>query len=671
MINPLLYLRTNILNDSKAAVQYANKLPTKKNIELANKLLNAEAENAVFRRNDASNQIQAQARLARCMDLLDKLEVIAINKTGDINLIVRSGFLLHNRSTGVNIRRREKFTDFNLSDLALTYRDLRNCDFQGANRMTSQRDFKRLLQRRPDFSRSTLDGVDLSDVFIFNPVFKNTSMTGARFTIRVVNPFQHTPQSGLCYCDFTGAILDKAVINLQLPSVLSISDAALLLNDYGSQTTIFDILRTINIAHPEIKTKIIKEIISLIDSSDVNINSNPALMASLLNNIASENCYLNDNEVNSFFKKLIVTVIENANKKVNMDRFYPKVLSSFITMFNSFANAPRTKEHMIKYNGVFIQLMATCAYHEDPRLMTSARETYSNYLKLDAVKPFTAKTEFGNGESEPDWSEKGHFNFILVNGNKTMIIDHENLSAMLNVENSERQANWNQFFLYENNEILTQGELNHEKIFCDEFRIFEDGYRKEIFNNSLKKILNTLDLGIYHPRFESALSRTFAEDKDKIKTQEDMRNLTAIFEKVLTYTVDESRNYQCNLKQEHFDEITNAYGLGSKSDMSKARILFCLATLFTRYSSVYFLGAELDSPKALRDYANALMCKANTLDPQITGGHFDQWNNALLGTINTSGGIETCTSIIYQQMMEHAKTHFPAVMINVTPPGWR
>lgn len=46
-----------------------------------------------------------------------------------------------------------------------------------------------------------------------------------------------------------------------------------------------------------------------------------------------------------------------------------------------------------------------------------------------------------------------------------MIIDHENLSAMLNVENSERQANWNQFFLYENNEILTQGELNHEKIF--------------------------------------------------------------------------------------------------------------------------------------------------------------------------------------------------------------
>ncbi|WP_257211240.1 hypothetical protein [Erwinia amylovora] len=150
-----------------------------------------------------------------------------------------------------------------------------------------------------------------------------------------------------------------------------------------------------------------------------------------------------------------------------------------------------------------------------------------------------------------------------------------------------------------------------------------------------------------------------------------MRNLTAIFEKVLTYTVDESRNYQCNLKQEHFDEITNAYGLGSKSYMSKARILFCLATLFTRYSSVYFLGAELDSPKALRDYANALMCKANTLDPQITGGHFDQWNNALLGTINTSGGIETCTSIIYQQMMEHAKTHFPAVMINVTPPGWR
>ncbi|WP_226060726.1 pentapeptide repeat-containing protein [Erwinia pyrifoliae] len=671
MISPLLYLTANILKKPKEVVRLANKSPTVENIEFANKILNVEAENALFRRKKSSNETQAQARLFLCMHLLDELESITINKAEGIHSIVRSGFLSPAGSARVNIRIREKFTGSNLSYSNLKNKDLRSCDFRGSNEMKNPGEFDILLEKRPDFSGSTLDGVDLSDIFLFNPVFKNASMIGAKFTIRLTNPFQNTHHFGLCDGDFTGTILDKAVINLHLPSVLSLSEADWLLNDYGPHASLFHMLKTISREYSGIKTKIIKEIVNLIVRSRVDINLIPFVLDSLLNNIASENCYLDDGEIYLFFKKLVENVIENADKKVNLKRLSPKILSSLIKRFDSFSNDVKTKEYMIKCNGFFIQLMAICTHHEDPELVASARETYNKYLQLDAVKPFTAKTEFGNSETEPDWSDRGNFNFILINGHKTMIIDHENLCAMLHVNNSNLNANWNKFFLYENNKIVTQGELNHEDIFFTEFRIFKDEFQKELSTSSFKKLIEILDLGIYRHRFESTLSRMYADDKDKIKTAEDMRQLTEIFEKVLTYTVDEDKNYLCNLEQAHFEKIIKAYGLSNMNHRENARILFSLATLFTRYSSKYFLGAEFDSPKALRDYANALMHKANLLDPQVTGGNFDKWNNALIGSVESGYERETCTYNIHQQMFEHAEANFPAVLFKITPPGWR
>ncbi|ADP13203.1 Secreted effector protein [Erwinia sp. Ejp617] len=652
-------------------MQYADKYPTIKNIELANAILNAEAENALFRRKISLNEMQAQNSLLHCKRLLEKLESITVNKAKGINSIVRSGFLSPASSARVNIRISENFAGKNLSSSQLTYRDLRNCDFQGSNEMKDQNDFHSSFQKRTDFTRSTLDGVDLSDIFLFNPVFKNASMTGAKFTIRLKNPFQNTHRFGLCDGDFTGAILDKAVINLHLPSVLSLSAADWLLNDYGPHASLFDMLKTISREYSGIKTKIIKEIVNLIVRSRVDINLIPFVLDSLLNNIASENCYLDDGEIYHFFKKLVENVIENADKKVNLKRLSPKILSTLIKRVDSFSNDVKTKEYMIKCNGFFIQLMAICTHHEDPELVASARETYNKYLQLDAVKPFTAKTEFGNGETEPDWSDRGNLNFILINGHKTMIINHENLCAMLHVNNSDLNANWNKFFLYENNKLVTQGELNHDDIFFTEFRIFKGGFKKEMSTSSFQKLIEILDLGIYRHQFESALSRMYADDKDKIKTAEDMQQLTKIFEKVLTYTVDEDKNYLCNLEQKHFEKIIKAYGLSKMNHRENARILFSLASLFTRYSSNYFLGAEFDSPKALRDYANALMRKANLLDPQVTGVNFDKWNNALIGSVKSGDERETCTYNIHQQMFEHAEANFPAVLFKITPPVWR
>ncbi|KYF17808.1 hypothetical protein AIZ20_23805, partial [Salmonella enterica subsp. enterica serovar Typhimurium] len=70
----------------------------------------------------------------------------------------------------------------------------------------------------------------------------------------------------------------------------------------------------------------------------------------------------------------------------------------------------------------------------------------------------------------------------------------------------------------------------------------------------------------------------------------------------------------------------------------------CLSTAFARYTSSAFFGTELDSPPALRGYAEALMQIAWELSPAIfpSSDLFTLWSYRFLGL----HGAFTCTSVV-------------------------
>lgn len=72
----------------------------------------------------------------------------------------------------------------------------------------------------------------------------------------------------------------------------------------------------------------------------------------------------------------------------------------------------------------------------------------------------------------------------------------------------------------------------------------------------------------------------------------------------------------------------------------------------------------------LRYYAYALMEKAHQPDPTLLGHHiFKDWKNRLLGTDNDDDF--TCTSPLYNEMVNYAKEPCKDTLQKIIPAAWR
>ena len=78
-----------------------------------------------------------------------------------------------------------------------------------------------------------------------------------------------------------------------------------------------------------------------------------------------------------------------------------------------------------------------------------------------------------------------------------------------------------------------------------------------------------------------------------------------------------------SITQAHFEDICKNYSSllvdadPTQVPVKQATLLMSLAIMMTNYSSVNFLGVVGDSPAALRQYAIALLNKANALAPEL------------------------------------------------------
>ncbi|ARF52137.1 hypothetical protein DSJ_22990 (plasmid) [Pantoea stewartii subsp. stewartii DC283] len=495
-----------------------------------------------------------------------------------------------------------------------------------------------------------MNGVDLSSVSFDHADFSKSSMVETKVIANSAN--------------YSGAKLDGSVILFDLPVQWRDSNLDILLNDSDNSNTLFNTIGTIDDKYAEIKTNLMAQIVESIERNGIDINSAVFPRKSFLNNIGLKDFYMNNEKIKSFAEKLVKSELVDANDKVILDKLSPEALSLCIKTISQTKNHADLKEYLIDNNGSFIQLMVVCNNNYNLKVQNQARSLYKTYLNIDEVKTYTEKEEFGNGEKEPDWSDKNNLNYILINKDKTIIIDHENLSKMLHLDATDTGVKWDNFYLYNNNECQAAGDINYKELFCNDFKVFGDSYSFDLNKASFANLLSTLKLSDYNDRFNSVLSGQPVPDELKLIGTEDQLKLNNIFEKVLTRPNDSAK--ETMLKSDHYEEILSVFNLDSTDEKITSQTLLSLATVFSKYSSSSVFGTENESPQVLRDYAYALMSKANELNPDVTGGNFNDWKDRLLGLNNAF----TCTAVLSSIMIEHAKDNFNEVISQIIPPVW-
>ncbi|QUG75160.1 hypothetical protein GKQ23_09225 [Erwinia sp. E602] len=648
MNNISLYFKAKYINSATAAVELAKNKPSEKNIKFAEKILSVKmaAADILLERSSGCKGFH-QIKAEKYSSLLKCIESLKSNQFHDtsISSIVKS---LPEKPEKLQPPEIKDFSDKMLYKYDLSGKDLRDCNFHNANK--SGCIIERFNKEADDFSGSYIDGVDLSNTLFTSVSFSNASLIGTKV---IANS-----------ADYSGSKLDNATISFDLPDRWCDYDIDVLLNDLNNDSTLFHTISTISDNYSDLKTTLMEKIVRSIEDSNLDINPASFPRASLLKNINSKNYYMKSDIIKNFTTKVVSSELQNANDKITLKKLSPEALSLCVKTIAQTTNDAEFHKHTIGNNGSFIQLMVLSNHNDNLELQNQARSLYSTYLSMDEVKPFVEKEEFGNGEKEPDWSDKSSLNYILINNNKAMIIDQNNISKMLHLEKTATNVQWDHFYLYDNNECQAAGDINQKELFGNDFKIFEDSYTYDLNHSSIFNLLSTLNLSDYHDRFKSVLSGETVPAELKLVRTDDQLKLNDIFAKILTRPNDSAK--ETMLITEHYEKLISAFDLDSKNNTVKSQTLLSLAAMFSRYSSSSVFGTESESPQVLRDYAYALMSKANELNPEVTGGNFNDWKNRLLGLNDAF----TCTAILASIMTEHAKASFNEVISKIIPPVW-
>ncbi|WP_342639913.1 hypothetical protein [Proteus faecis] len=295
-----------------------------------------------------------------------------------------------------------------------------------------------------------------------NKGFKNRELKDIKFDFLVSN---------LSNVNFTNDNLDGVEINSQAKS-FNKTENDYLLNEKLSGNPLNKI-NTISDKYKEIKIKLVKQIVESINNSgEMKLESFP--IDSIIDNITSKKYYLEDGVIKDFTKKLL----DIKHLRDGVDMYSNKLSSgtlSFILDLISELDNENIKEYMMRKNDCFIKLMALSVYHNDLAIQEKGRSLYNKYLEIEKIKGFVKKENFGNNKTV-DWSDKKNINYIIVSGDKTIIINHENLVNMLFPDEIGMNASWNKFSLYIKGERKLIEQTNYYNLFNKDFEMFKDSY---------------------------------------------------------------------------------------------------------------------------------------------------------------------------------------------------
>ncbi|WP_063657466.1 pentapeptide repeat-containing protein [Candidatus Arsenophonus triatominarum] len=512
---------------------------------------------------------------------------------------------------------------------------------------------------------SDLDNVDFTEATLDEAILNYCKLDNAKFDGAALNNAEINDAS-LIGVSFFGATLDGTSISFKLPNEWNENTLDTYINHITNENTgsILTTLGSIDDEYFNLKIELANDLINSLRKANANITS----VAEPLIDVLSKEVYQTDRNIFNFMQEVCHGYFSRYNTNILL-KPRESVLNAAINFFNRDLSLTTSGE----FNAAFIQCIQDAI--DIPEMKEKAIGLYNGYLSQAQIRPLLTretdlKSFFGNYSGQPDWSDIDSNNYILlspVNNQRSMMLSSSNLDKM---RNPKETISWGNFYLFDNGNILPIGNLNFEDIFKAQFPLFSGPYAYSLRSVRFKNLLDLLDLGgELNQKFLLALNqRIITNVNDKMVSNVKQTQLSEIFNEKLDF--DENSNPF--LKLEHYNEILGVYNLTCDSEQEKAKSFLSLSAVFSRYSSSEVFGTELDSPLALRYYSSALMRKAHELSSAVfIGGRdnvdqFVDWNNRLLGM----GGSFSCTAILSNMMIEHAKAKFPGVINSLLSPAW-
>lgn len=597
------YLKAHLAKDTTAAVNVADYNPSFNNLSFARRILDIKLTTAEYK--------------CRCKNKKSELAKIKICK-----------YKLLSEKLGM-IEQRETYHD----------KDLRSANFEVLNKY-----YYNGIKTNKNFSNSNLTGVDLSRALLEGSRFINSDLSKAKIRINDA--------------DFSNAKLDGAEIKFNLGCIdKKFMDKRLI--DTPDEKTLFHTLRSIDDKYSDIKIKLVKQLIKEVRYSN-NEYANLRHIDSFLDYIFSKEYYLEDKEIQNSVKYLLDKLIFTKNSK---EKIEPKYVSLYLDIISRSFNDQGENDFILKNNGKFIKLMATSIYHKDITIQEKSRALYDKYLKLERVKPFFEKNEFSNDE-KVDWDSEGdNNNLIIINENKTIVTSYKELNKMLFADTTKVDTQWNSFSLYINKDYQAVNRIGYYNLFNNDFRIFKDNYNVFVLNEKFSRLAS--NFGDYSKQFYSAFIGNPIQNKDKLVDNKEQSKLIEVFKELLD--LPNNNALMTSLKEQHYQQICDIFGLENLNDKEKSKYLLSLAIIFLKYTSSDVFGMGNKSPQVLRFYVYALMRKANELNERLMGYDFNDFASELLG-----GNRElTGTSNIFSLMYGYGEKYCAPIFNKMMPPHWK
>lgn len=703
MNNLFMYLKVKIKKDAILAVDLAEKSPSIRNFNLANKILTVKLTSEELKLKKNPNDISLiQKKIKNYESLFFKLNEIKMKYACEGKCIVELKNLLTNKQ--IKNSQQEKITEYyknrvgtyesinkdininrfiNKDLMSFLFKNKKinngkfnNCDIKDGN--VNSADIYNSRFEKYNINESIFTDCKLTKAYFYastikNSTFNHCDLTNANFTFTNVENvnFINSDLSGakikVKSANFKNAILDNTKIELDFNNLFLVENTK----------SLFETIESIDERYHEIKTSLMSGLISEIRSKlDFNRKNMKIPMNLIMKNIFSNKYFCQDETIKNFITDILYSFYFDDEYSNSIDKLSPDFLSFHLDLIDNYDN-DKLKNFMLKNNDQFIKLMVLSLYHENQNVRDKAKALYDKYLDIEEIKSFVEKNDIDCGDRVIDWYDKSNFNYILINRNKDkkIIVDHENIVNMLFNHDIENNSSWNKFYLYINGDCQISNSINYYELF-NGFRLFEMSTMPDfiIFKNSYNKMTNKIEsnkwLSLFkssdfYDQFHSALIGMKPSSNKEFIDIKKQEYLAEIFRPFLNISDDNIKKTSLNIK--HYQKICEVFDITVTNNELKSQYLLSLSALIVKYSSSSVFGTGSDSPEILRMYAYALMNKANELNPELMGDNFDKWSDRLLGMNNEF----ECTDILFSIMNDYGKKHFQNIFYKIIPLHWR
>ncbi|WP_180560533.1 pentapeptide repeat-containing protein [Arsenophonus endosymbiont of Apis mellifera] len=613
-------------------------------------LAHANVVNANFSNANLSAADLTEAELSNTNFLKANLIEVNLTKANGLEADLTRADL-----TGANLTN-SNFTNTRLEDANLTDANLTKINLSEAELIDT------------NLANANLQLANLTDSYLINVNLANTNLAGVDFSgafLRRIN-FRganlgdaNLEGVDIISVDFSGALLNNT---LSLNPFIEWSDANLdlILNHFAHEEGSFlTSINSIDDRYRELKTKLALQLIHSLDRTDINL----AQARLPLIEVLGQPPFIKNREISNFINKLIENYLTDSSLELlNNLESHPKLIKPF---FNYFDQHP----HLLASAHANSAFMQTILAARMPGInvieISAVNKLYEKYLKLPEIEQQLQyrqiKDIFGDYEGNADWADKYATNYLLLSPTKpgrVLVVSESIFTRMLHLD---WDTKWDNIVLFQDGNCLSPAEYNLSQCYKQDFPLFATPFINCENQITFNRLIESFDLNHQYKQYflEAIKSNSYST---KLIADTHQQALIKIFSPLLDF----QQGY--SLKKQNYDQIINLYNLTSSTDREKAEHLLALSTVFNRYSSSTIFGTESDSPQMLRYYAYALMEKAHNLDHTLIGqDKFNDWKDRLLGT----GNAFTCTALLSDMMIAHAKEHCNGTLKKIQPSAWR